>query len=69
MPRRTSRVDVGTWGRAFRCPEDRNRGKAKLENTKGIGHPIPRTFVPTSPRLPEWHRWPTGDHRKNVVLM
>ena len=49
------RGDVGTWGRRYRCREDANHGKIKLENTKGIGLPIPSTFVPTSPRLPEGH--------------
>ena len=46
-------MDVGTWGRRYRCREGRDRGEATLESTKGIDHPIPFVFVPTSPRLPE----------------
>jgi len=52
VPTKSCRGDVGTWGRRHRCRQNRNRGNATLENTKGIGRPIPSTFVPTSPRLP-----------------
>jgi len=44
--------DVGTWGRRYGCPDDAHHGKGMLENTKGIGLPIPFNAVPTSPRPP-----------------
>ncbi len=53
VPTKSCRVDVGTWGRRYRCSEDRNRGNITLENIKGIDLSIPFFFVPTSPRLPE----------------
>ena len=53
VPTKSCRVDVGTRGRKYWWRKDASHGHITLESTKGISLPIPSTFVPTSPRLPE----------------